>query len=89
MGKYKRRGRFWVYILRCCDDTLYTGFTPDLGKRVLLHQSGRGAKYTRSRRPVALAWWKEYRYFKSAFMAERRIKRLPRRQKEKLIGGGQ
>jgi len=81
----KRSGRFFVYMLRCGDDTLYTGYTPDLAKRLELHNSGRGARYTRTRRPVILAWFKEYRYFKRAFMAELKIKKLSRRQKENLI----
>jgi len=86
MAKMKRRGRFFVYILCCCDGTFYTGYTPDLVRRLELHNSGQGAKYTRSRRPVELVWSKEYRYFKRAFLAELKIKKLTRKQKERLIG---
>ena len=86
MAKMKRRGHFFVYILRCLDGTFYTGYTPDLSRRLELHNAGQGAKYTRSRRPVELAWCKEYRYFKRAFLAELKIKKLTRKQKELLIG---
>jgi putative endonuclease len=50
-----------------------------------LHNNGNGAKYTRDRRPVKLIWSKEYRYFKKAFLEEKRIKRLTRGQKERLV----
>jgi putative endonuclease len=86
MAKMKRSGRFFVYILRCGDGTFYTGYTPDLARRLELHNSGHGAKYTRGRRPVELVWSKEYRYFKRAFLAELKIKKLTRKQKERLIG---
>ena len=52
MAKLKRSGRFFVYILRCRDGTFYTGYTPDLARRLELHNAGKGARYTRSRRPV-------------------------------------
>lgn len=84
--KFNRSGKFWVYILECSDGTYYTGSTNDLGKRVKEHRDGkRGAKYTRDRRPVGLVWSKEYKYFKLAFLEEKRIKRLTREQKEALV----
>ncbi len=83
--KFKRVGKFCVYILKCKDGTYYTGYTPDIEKRLQLHNHGRGAKYTRDRRPVSLVWKKEYRYFKKAFLEEKRIKGLTRSQKEKLV----
>ena len=83
--KFIRKGKFYVYILQCNDDTYYTGYTNDLPNRVKLHNEGKGAKYTRDRRPVKLAWSKEYKYFKKAFLEELHIKKLTRRQKEKLI----
>jgi len=52
-----------------------------------LHNNGKGAKYTRDRRPVRLVWRKKYRYFKLAFLEEKRVKSLTRQQKEKLIYG--
>jgi putative endonuclease len=86
--RFKWRGKFWVYILKCGDNTFYTGYTPDIEKRLKLHNAGKGAKYTRGRRPVRLAWSKVYRYFKKAVLTEKRIKGLTRLQKEKLICGG-
>ena len=85
MKKFKRLGKFYVYIVRCKDGTYYTGSTNDLEKRLGSHNAGKGAKYTRSRRPVRLIWHKEYRYFRSAFLEEKRIQGLTREQKEKLI----
>lgn len=85
--KFKRKGRFYVYIVECCDNTFYTGYTPDLANRIELHNNGKGAKYTRARLPVKLVWSKEYRYFKKAFLEEKRIKALRRRQKEKMVKG--
>jgi len=85
--KINRKGQYWVYIVECADNTYYTGYTPDLKKRLELHNSGRGAKYTRDRRPVKLAWCKEYHQFKSAFKTERVIKGLTRKQKESLVKG--
>lgn len=87
MKKFKRHGKYYVYIVECCNGTYYTGYTPDLKKRIELHNNGRGAKYTRDRRPVKLVWCKEYKYFKSAFLEEKRIKGLRRKQKEKLVDG--
>ena len=85
MKKFRRLGKFYVYVLECRDGTYYTGYTPDVEKRLKLHNAGRGAKYTRDRRPVKLIWCKEYKQFKNAFLEEKRIKRLTRKQKEKLI----
>ncbi len=83
--KFNRSGKFYTYIVECRDGTYYTGYTPDLANRLKLHNTGRGAKYTRDRRPVKLVWCKEYKYFKRAFLQEKRIKELKRKQKEKLI----
>lgn len=87
MRKVKRCGRHFVYIVECRDGTYYTGYTPDIERRIALHNSGKGAKYTRDRRPVRLVWRKEYRYFKWAFLREKKIKGLARGQKEKLVHG--
>ncbi|MFA5147311.1 MAG: GIY-YIG nuclease family protein [Candidatus Omnitrophota bacterium] len=85
-AKFKRSGRFYVYIVECRDGTYYTGYTPDIENRIKLHNAGRGAKYTRDRRPVELIWKKEYKHFKRAFLEEKRIKGLTRAQKEELMG---
>lgn len=75
-----------VYILRCGDGTLYTGCTNDLPRRLEAHRSGRGAKYTRSRPPVALAYREEAPDKSAALRREAAIKRLDRREKLALIG---
>ena len=84
LNPYPRKDKFFVYIVECRDGTYYTGYTPDLEKRLKAHNTGKGAKYTRSRRPVKLIWHKEYRYFRSAFLEEKRIQALTRKQKEEL-----
>jgi len=84
--KFRRKGVFYVYILECCDGTYYTGYTPEMERRVELHNAGKGAKYTRGRRPVRVVWCRAFKYYKLAVREEVRIKRLTRGQKEKLIG---
>jgi len=86
-GKIKRTGKFFVYIVECSDGTYYTGFTPDIERRLKIHNGGKGAKYTRDRRPVKLVWCREYKYFKKAFLEEKRIKKLTRKQKEEMVNG--
>lgn len=75
----------YVYILRCADGTLYTGWTSDLMQRVKAHNSGHGAKYTRSRTPVTLVYSEEAPDKPAALKREYAIKQLTREQKEKLI----
>lgn len=85
--KIKRKNRHFVYMLECKDGSYYTGYTNNIEKRIKEHNSGqgKGAKYTRYRRPVELVWRKEYRYLKKAMQKEIEIKKLRRYQKEKLI----
>ena len=83
--KIIRKSRYWVYMVRCYDGTYYTGYTQNLEERLSLHNSGKGAKYLRGRLPVKLVYTKEYRYYKNALSAERRIKELTREQKSKLV----
>ncbi len=85
--KFKRRGKFFVYIVACADGTYYTGFTSCLARRLRTHNKGKGARYTRDRRPVRLVWHKRFRNFKPAFLEEKRIKTLTRGQKEVLVRG--
>jgi len=86
--KFKRKGRFWVYIVRCKDGTYYTGSTSNLKRRIAEHNEGKkGARYTRYKRPVKLVWSREYRQFKSAVKLEMIIKKLKRRRKELLVNG--
>lgn len=74
-----------VYMLRCGDGSLYTGITVDVGKRVALHNDGKGAKYTRARLPVALVWSAEMQTATDARKAEVDVKRLSKKEKEELI----
>ncbi|WP_295747521.1 GIY-YIG nuclease family protein [uncultured Oscillibacter sp.] len=74
-----------VYILRCGDGSLYTGCTNNLPRRLEAHQSGKGAKYTRSRLPVALAYREEAADRSAALRREAAVKRLDRGKKLALI----
>lgn len=75
----------YVYILRCSDGTFYTGWTTDIEARIKTHNSGSGAKYTRGRRPVSLAYYEELADRSAALKREAAIKRLPRNKKLELI----
>ena len=75
----------YVYILRCSDDTLYCGWTIDLEHRLAAHNSGAGAKYTRSRLPVELVYYEEYEDRHDARSREWHVKRMSRNEKLKLI----
>lgn len=77
----------FVYMLRCADGTLYTGWTTDLSARVRAHngEGSAGAKYTRARRPVALAYYEECEDHRVAMRREFALKRLDRAAKEALI----
>jgi putative endonuclease len=78
--------RSWqVYILRCADDTLYTGITNRLPARLKAHNTAAGAKYTRSRRPVVLVWHTRCKSQGAALSLEYALKQLTRRQKLTLI----
>ena len=76
---------YWVYILRCGDGTLYTGTAADVDKRVRVHNSGRGAKYTRSRLPVTVVYREALPDKSAALRREYSIKQLTRVQKCALI----
>ena len=75
----------YVYILRCSDDSLYTGYTVDLANRISKHNLGKGAKYTRGRGPVELVYLESFLNKIDAQKREYRIKQLPRKNKLKLI----
>lgn len=75
----------YTYILRCGDGTLYTGWTYDLKKRLEAHNSGKGAKYTRSRLPVELIYFEVFSTKEAAMSREFAIKHLSRKEKLKLI----
>ena len=77
-----------VYILRCGDGSLYTGWTNDLPRRLAAHQSGKGGKYTRSHLPVALAYREALATPEEARKREWALKQLSRREKLALIAAG-
>ncbi|WP_256295866.1 GIY-YIG nuclease family protein [Haloarchaeobius salinus] len=74
-----------VYVLRCADDTLYTGYTTDVERRVAEHDAGEGAKYTRGRTPVELVHVESYDDRGTAMSREYEIKQLSRHRKERLV----
>ena len=76
---------WYLYILRCKDDTLYTGITTDVEKRLEAHRSGRGAKYTRGRAPLELVYRETCGSHSYALKREHQIKVLSREDKQKLI----
>ncbi len=75
----------YVYILRCGDDSLYTGWTNNLEKRVKAHSNGKGAKYTKARLPVELVYFEEFEDKIEAMRREYAIKKLTRKEKLLLI----
>ena len=75
----------YTYILKCSDGTYYTGWTNNLEKRLKAHNSGRGAKYTRARTPVALVYHEAFETKEEAMHREYCIKQLSRAEKETLI----
>ena len=76
---------FFVYFLKCWDGSFYCGYTNDLDKRIQLHNSGKGAKYTMKRRPVQLIYSEEFKTKSEAMRREYVLKQLSRREKEELI----
>ena len=81
----RRKPKHFVYIVRCADGTLYTGYAKDPAQRLDAHNRGRGARYTSGRRPVVLVYAVGCRSIGDALRRERRVKRLPRAAKEALI----
>jgi len=74
----------YVYMLECADGTLYTGWTNDLEKRIVSHNAGAGAKYTRARLPVKMIWHEECADKSAALKREMEIKKMPRSKKQEL-----
>jgi len=74
----------YVYMLECADGTLYTGWTNDLNKRIVSHNAGTGAKYTRTRLPVKMIWHEECEDKSVALKREVEIKKMPRKKKQEL-----
>ena len=78
----------YTYILKCKDETLYTGWTNDIEKRLEAHNAGKGAKYTRSRRPVELVYLEQFETKEEAMSREVKVKQLSRKQKDELVAHG-
>jgi putative endonuclease len=78
---------WYVYILRCADDALYIGETPDLATRLARHNDGRASIFTAARRPVALVYAEQHSNRELALARERQLKRWTRAKKEALIAG--
>lgn len=79
----------YTYILQCADDTLYVGWTNDLRRRLEAHNAGRGARYTRGRRPVRLVFWERHDSSTAARQREQALRRLSRVQKLRLVAAWQ
>ena len=75
----------YTYILQCSDGTLYTGWTNSLEERIAAHNAGKGAKYTKNRRPVRLVHVEVFPTKEEAMRREAAIKRLTRAQKKRLL----
>lgn len=84
--KAQQQMKFFVYILRCSDGSLYTGFTTNLEKRLVEHNtSNKGSKYTRSRRPVMLVYNEKVNDLSGALKREAEIKSWTRKQKQDFL----
>jgi putative endonuclease len=81
----KKEDNYFVYMVCCADDTYYTGIATDVEHRIMVHNSGKGAKYTRSRLPVHLVYKEEGLTKSEALKRELAIKKLSRQKKEALI----
>lgn len=79
------KSRWFVYVVECADCTFYTGVATDVAARVATHNAGKGAKYTRGRRPVTLRHIERARNRGAALRREHAIKQLPRAAKQKLL----
>ncbi len=78
----------FTYMVQCSDGTYYTGWTTNIKKRIVAHNSGRGAKYTRSRLPVTLVYLESFETKGEAMKREAEIKKLTRKEKQRLIDAG-
>ena len=76
---------YYIYIVKCIDDTYYTGFTNNIEKRIHAHNEKKGAKYTRGRTPVKLVYSEQFEDKKDALKREYEIKKFTRSKKERLI----
>jgi putative endonuclease len=88
MGKIVNAAGHYAYLLRCSDGTIYCGYTTDPRRRTAVHNSGRGAKYTRSRLPVELVYTESFATKSEALKREAALKKLSHMEKILLIGHG-
>lgn len=77
--------KYYLYILLTVDNTLYCGIARDVEKRFMEHTSGKGAKYTRSHKPLKIVYTKEFENKSEALREEIRIKKLSKKEKQRLI----
>ncbi|HSV77530.1 MAG TPA: GIY-YIG nuclease family protein [Bacteroidales bacterium] len=77
----------YMYILKCSNGTYYTGSTNDLERRIIQHQMGVGANYTRKHAPVKLVYFEEYTMIHEAFLREKQVQNWSKKKKEALIQG--
>ena len=75
----------YAYLVRCSDNSLYAGWTNNIEKRIKSHNDGTGAKYTKSRRPVTLAYLEEFETKSEAMKREAALKKMTHKQKEELV----
>jgi putative endonuclease len=85
MACTRMAGMHFVYMVRCADGTLYTGYARDVERRTKAHNTGRGAKYTARRLPVSLVYWEQCDSRSAALKREYEVKRLARADKEILL----
>jgi len=83
--RIKENKIWWIYMVECADGTIYTGISNNVSKRILTHNSGKGAKYTRSRLPVTLKWSQSCENRSEASKEEYKIKKLTRKEKLQKI----
>ncbi|MBS3815760.1 MAG: GIY-YIG nuclease family protein [Hadesarchaea archaeon] len=76
---------YYVYMLRLSDDSLYTGYTGDLNRRIKSHKAGRGSKYVKGRLPLKLVYKEKHESRRKAMQRENEIKKLSKERKENLI----
>ena len=88
MSARRRREKWFLYILRCVDGTFYTGITKDLKRRLKMHNAGKGARYTRARRPVRMLYHETCGGRVRAMRREWAVKGFSRKQKQRLIAIG-
>ncbi|MBK3496938.1 GIY-YIG nuclease family protein [Viridibacillus sp. YIM B01967] len=85
----EKSNKHLMYVLECVDETYYTGYTNNLEHRLTVHNSGKGAKYTRARLPVHCIYFEEYDTKQEAMRAEYAFKQLTRKQKINRIRSGE